>query len=211
MDMKKAMVIYLIGLFSYFSCADSLKNNQATSNITSSITDGRLDLHADLNEIVLFSSNIFLFYKHASIDSFLVVWGSGEYNKVQYDTLPMFAVGPPLLEWYNEDAICLRQGCGSPCFFAYILLFKTGEIKRYMYPLAYDIPNNLIAYASDNYDSKTFLWVENLLTGEKREIIEDYLPGPYSGLSIESINFNHSGLFVKWRNSQNRIQEKVFK
>jgi hypothetical protein len=210
MDMKKTMLIYLTILLFLSSCVNSLKKGNATPDIILDTTDGRFDLYANLNEIVLFSNNTFLFYKHISFDSFMAVWGNVKYDKIQYDTLHMFPIGPPLLEWHNEDAICLRQGCGTDCFFAYILLFKTSEIKTYMYPLAYDTTNNLIVCAG-NYDSKVFLVVENFLTGEKREIIEDYLPFGHSGYAIESIIFNQSGLFVKWRDSQNNLKEKVFK
>jgi len=205
------MLIFNILFFCFISCVNPKSSNFAVKETTTNFDNERVDLYINLNDTVLMSNNIFLVYKHESIDSFQVKWGKANNNMVYCDTLPIFPSGLPILTWHNDYAICLTQGCGTDCFFAYILLLQTSEIKTYMYPLAYDTANNLIAYANDNYNSKTFLFVENFLTGEKREITEDYLPGPHSGDAIDSINFIQNGLFVKWRDSQDKIKEKIFK
>jgi len=203
-------MLFFISLLSLVSCSNPKGSSLATKETVISSDIGRIDLYSNLNDTVLLSKNIFLVYEHVSIDSFRTKWGKVNNVMVYCDTLPIFASGLPILAWHNNNTICLTQGCGTDCYFAYILLFKTGEIKTYMYPLAYDTANNIIVCAGDNYDSKVFLVVENFLTGEKKEIIEDYLPGP-PGYAIESINFNQSGLLVKWRDSQDKMQDKVFK
>jgi len=214
MTLLRVNMIYKALIFStlficLISCTNPKGSSSAVKETVTSFDNERVDLYANLNDTVLLSNNIFLVYKHVSIDSFQVKWG--KVNNMNYcDTLSVFPGGLPVLAWHNDNAICLTQGCGTDCFFAYILLFKSSEIKKYMYPLAYDTVNNFIACAGD-YDSKVFLHVENFLTGEKREIIEDYLPYPHSGHAIESIHFNQNRLFVKWRNSHNKIKEKIFK
>ena len=205
------MLVFVIFLFHVVSCM-----NTTGSNIVPEKKDigydksACIDLNSNMNDTVFKSINGFLIYEHISIDYFLVKWGKSNSDMLYCDTLPMFPIGTPLYQWHNEEAICLRQGCGTDCFFAYILLFKAGEIKRYMYPMAYDTLNNVIAYADSNVP-EVFLVVENFLTGEKKEIIEDYLRGIHSGHSIESIRFNQNGLFVKWQDCKNETREKIFK
>lgn len=208
--MKKTILIALTILMFFASCANPQKENHTTtSEIFADTADGCMDLYTELNEIVLFSDKTFLFYKHLSADSLLVIWGNTKYGQVQYDTLPMFPIGPPLYEWSNDEVICLRQSCGTACFFAYVMLFRSGEIKQYMYPLAYDVAMNRIAYSgSDNPD--VLLVIEDLLTGNKKEIMASYKPGVLSAHSIDSIKFTAKGLYVKWLDINSKHIEKIF-
>ncbi|MDR3226442.1 MAG: hypothetical protein LBT56_02070 [Prevotellaceae bacterium] len=203
------MFVLLVLFFHLVSCTNPKKSNFAEKEtVTNYDNEQRIDRYPYLNEIILLTNKSFLFYKHISADSFMVIWGNGD--AVHIDTLHIFPNYLPLFEWYNKEAICLAQGCGTDCYFAYILLFKTGEVKEYMYPLAYDTVNNLVACAG-SYELKELVIVENFSTGEKREIIEDYLPCSYSGHAIESITFSQSGLFVKWQDNKGKTREKVFK
>lgn len=164
-------------------------------------------LHENI-DTVLVTDNSFLYFKTLSDTSFLAVWGSN-IERPNYDTLPMFPSGYPMLYWYNKDVICVRQSCGTSCFFSYVFPIRSSIIKKIMYPMAYDSVRNLIVY-TDNEDSKVFLTIENVLTGEKRDIIEKYKPGPFPGCAIDSIKFTTSGLYVKWTNANSQMKESIF-
>lgn len=159
-------------------------------------------------DTILVTDSSFLYLKTLSDTSFLAVWGS-DIKKPNFDTLPMFPSGYPMLYWYNKDIICVRQGCGTSCFFSYVFPIYSNTIKKIMYPMAYDTTKNLIAY-TDSEDTKVFLTIENVLTGEKRDIIETYEPGPFPGYSIDSIKFTTRGLYVKWSDANSQIKESIF-
>jgi hypothetical protein len=209
--MINKMFVLFVLFFHLVSCANPKKSNFAKKEtVTNYANEQRIDRYANLNDTVLMSNNGFLIYQYVSMNLFQVQWGNAKNDIIYCDTLPIFPNGLPLFEWHNEVAICLEQGCGTDCYFAYILLFKTGKIKKYMYPLAYDTVNNLVACAGD-YELKKLAVVENFLTGKKQEIIEDYIPCSHSGNAIDSITFNQSGLFVKWQDNNGEKREKVFK
>ena len=203
--------VLLVLFIHLVSCANPQKSNrEEQETATNYNNEQHLDLYANLNDTVLQSNNGFLIYQYVSADLFQMKWGNIHNNMVYCDTLHIFPIGLPLFEWHNKEAICLKQSCGTDCYFTYILLFKTGKIKQYMYPLAYDTINNRIACAGD-YALKELVVVENFLTGEKQKITEDYIPCSHSGNAIDSITFNLSGLFVKWRDSNDITRENVFK
>lgn len=175
-----------------------------------------------LPDTVLNKNGKFLIYRNISVDSYILNWGKDSIVNTSKDTMNTLPSGQLNLDWYSERAICLTQGCGTACFYSYILpLSKDAKEKFYDYPLAYDTLNNLIAYSvdslvfgddSDAYSDRPepFIIIENFLTNKRITIEEDYLPCPFSGVVIESIFFNSKGLHVRWRNSKDKIVSRTF-
>lgn len=186
------IVVYLVIL----SC-----NNSQHSSSTHSDTTVTLDT-------ILHKNGKFLFYQNITDTSYILIWGNNTIKNIAKDTVHILPSGKLNLEWYSDKAICVRQGCGSSCFYAYVLpLLSNAMEKFYMYPLAYDTVKNLIAY---NDDSSAFITIENFITGKKINIKEDFLPGPFQGYCIDSIAFNPKGLYVKWKDSKEKLVTKTF-
>jgi hypothetical protein len=198
--MKTNLLLLFITLsYINFSCYD---NKQKRLNIDNSKSEMLCDT-------ILFKGKIYAILEYTSDSTYILNWGNSKVKNTS-DTLFIFPIGKPVVEFYNEDAIIMRQGCGTSCFFAYIFPLENNmKEKIYMYPMAFDSINNLIAYCNDTNDF--FLTIENYTSGKKKIIHEDFLYGPFSGIGIDSIFFDIKGLFVKWRNNEEKLVEKVFK
>ncbi|MFA5300736.1 MAG: hypothetical protein WC389_21310 [Lutibacter sp.] len=160
-------------------------------------------------DTVLFKDSIYLFFENLSDSTYRLIWGNNELKNTSIDTIHVFPNGKLNLEYFNSKAIIVRQGCGSSCFFAYVLpIFQNVKEKLYMYPLAFDTTNNLIAYGNDKND--LLLTIENYISYKKMNINEDFLKGPFSGFCIDSIFFQSNGLFIKWKNSDDELVTKLF-
>jgi len=162
-------------------------------------------------DTVLSTDGRFLLFLNLSPESYQLEWGAEAYYNISVDTLRCLPDGKLKLEWYSKEAIVLRQGCGTACFFACILPLKPESREIfYMYPLAYDRINNLIAYNGD--DSEGLVTVENYLTRQKQVVSRDFLRGPFPGYAIDSIYFlsEKKQLLIKWMDSKEEAQSEIF-
>ena len=191
----KYLILSFLGLFIILSC-----KSQQPKKVSSDITYISSD-------IIFKDSSAFLYYLNLSNSTYLLEWGNQLFSNISTDTLHVLPNGKLNLVWNTSKAICLRQGCGTSCFFSYILpITKGSKEKFYMYPMAFDTLNNLIAYANDSLNH--FLTIENFATGRKMNINEKFLKGPYSGYYIDSISFQNDNLYVRWQNDEEKLVSK---
>ena len=104
----------------------------------------------------------------------------------------------PSLEWDNNDFICLRYGCGSPCWGVLILpLDSTDSARNIMYELAFNTPDNLIVYLDNDHYEK--IVVENLKSKVK-QVIEVPLKcdAAFLGACIDSISIKNKELYYRF-------------
>lgn len=165
------------------------------------------------NDIFLFTDTIvneadkFLYFDNLTDSTYLLVWGGLNYTNVSADTMPVLPNGKLYLDWIDKDAICVRQGCGTACFFAYILpLQPLARETMYFYPIDYDIPNHLVAYSPDLYST---IIVENFLT-QKRYPIAEPVKGPLGSFGLDSTSFQDKKLFIQWRDENYTIHSTEY-
>lgn len=163
-------------------------------------------------DTILNAGGKMLLFLNLDEEKYFLKWGSGTYSNISKDTLHSLPDGKVKMQWHSKDAIALRQGCGTSCFYAYILPLKDQASEAfYMYPLAYDTVNNLIAYNGDNNESLVI--VENYLTRQKQHIDRMFLRGPFPGYAIDSIAFlsDRRQLFLKWKDEEEENQSEILK
>jgi hypothetical protein len=168
-------------------------------------------LHVDTTKIdtVFYEIGTFLVLNYIGKSNYIARWGS-DTSTFSTDTIQKLSNGNAQVTVSKNKAIYIKQGCGSTCFFAYVLPFKQNSIaKYYLYPLAIDFKNNLIAYNGE--DTESLAVVENYLTGQSEKIKADFLSGPFPGYAIDSIVLSKERVFIQWKNSSNRKQTKEFK
>ena len=79
-------------------------------------------------------------------ENMFIEYGNRNFKKIMNDTFPCTDpyVGIPRLWWDNKDFICLRFGCGSPCWGAKILpLMEKDTVQTYMYQYGHDENRNV--------------------------------------------------------------------
>lgn len=196
--MKKNLLLFGVLLLLILSCITK-NQGKAVLNTNSPY----------LPDTILFKESKYLFFENLSDTTYKLVWGNTTFKNTSSDTIHVLPNGKLTLAWVSPNAIGIHQGCGSSCFFAYVLpLTLNAKEKFYMYPLAFDTLNNLIAYGNDKNDC--FITIENYISGVKMNLNEDFLHGPFTGFCIDSISFQSKGLFLKWKNSDEKEVTKFF-
>lgn len=145
-------------------------------------------------DTIFFSDSVSLKFKFLNEKNYVLLWGEKLYENESNDTLSLLPSGALNLEWENSHFLCLRQGCGTNCYFSYVLpLTKGAKEQFYMYPYSYEKRMGLIAY-NGNQDS-VLLLVTNLNTEETVGIMNDF----HKGSIIDSIGFiGKDSIYVKW-------------
>ena len=119
-------------------------------------------------------------------------------------------VGIPRLWWDNKDFICLRFGCGSPCWGAKILpLTEKDTVQTYMYQYGHDENRNVIIYLEyEAENDKSFLVARNLKSKETEEIeFESCDNVGFIGYCIDSISYQNGELFLQTKNMEELKEE----
>lgn len=195
--MKKVLLFGLFALL-IFSC-----NPINHGNVIAKTND------SNLIDTILFQDSRYLLFENLSDSTYRLIWGNKTIRNKSNDTIHILPSGKLNLSWVSNNAIGLRQGCGSSCFFTYVLpLVQNAEEKFYMYPLAFDTINNIIAYGNDRNDY--FLTIENYISGKTIKLNNDYLKGPFTGYCVDSISFQPKGLYLKWKDSKEKIVSNLF-
>ncbi len=201
---KYIIFLRLLLIVWVLSCKTELKKeNHQKKSITTAL---RIDTNK--TDTIFNASELILSVEYVGQSRYKATW-SNRYFKNQ-DTLKILENGNLSIQSSKEKGIYLQQGCGTSCFFGYVLPFKPKAIaKYYMYPFAVDLENDMIAYNGE--DEKHLMIVENYLTGKKQFIKADFLPGPYPGHSIDSVVFqNNNRLFIQWKLENGKVEKKLF-
>lgn len=201
------LILNLIGLLllvSIFYCSNPAEHYQKPEVKTMEI------LQIDTAEVdtVLNEAGLFLTLDYIKGAQFLATWGNSP-KYVSKDTIKILPSGNPHITMLKDKAIYIQQGCGTACFFGYMLPFNLNtDSKYYFYPFAVDLENNLIGFNGDN--SNYLLMVENYLTGKREYIQENFCHSNFPGYCIDSIKFENKEIFIRWRDEQEKVVEKKF-
>lgn len=203
--MVKINVLALIILSYYaFGCANNSKKLNAKER-----TLELVNIDTTQNLIIVDEAGAFLEFSHIANSKYLARWSN---NKIAFskDTLIILPEGNPQITILRNKGVYLQQGCGSSCFFGYILSFPNKEVKYYLYPLLVSLEQGLIAYNGE--DTENLVIVENFNTNKKKEIKADFLPGIYPGHSIENISFTEKNdISITWLDTNEEVQNQTFK
>lgn len=155
-------------------------------------------------DTIIYSDSVRLFASFKEQDSYkFVVEGEG----VQYSTqvLELFPIGLPVLKWYTRDWIFLQGGCGSSCFYGYLLpVSKPDTLRVYNFPLLVEKDKNIVIYCDDEA-----LIIENFSFRRKTEFKDSLLRGPYCGYSIENIRLENRMLVFRIVNGKDTLSRKI--
>lgn len=204
-DMVKINVLVLIILSFYaFGCMHNSKELNAKER-----TFELVNIDTTQNLIVVDEDGVFLEFSHIANSKYLARWSN---DKITFskDTLIILPEGNPQITILRNKGVYVQQGCGSSCFFGYVLSFSNKEAKYYLYPLLASLEQGLIAYNGEN--TENLVIVENFNTNKKKEIKADFLPGIYPGHSIESINFTgNNEITITWLGTNEEVKNQTFK
>lgn len=201
---KINVLVLMIFSFCAFGCMNNSKKLNAEERIFELV-----NIDTTQNQIVVDEDGAFLELIHIANSRYLARWSS---DKITFskDTLTILPEGNPQITISRNKGVYIQQGCGSSCFFGYILSFPNKEVKYYLYPLLVSLEQELIAYNGE--DTENLVIVENFNTNKKKEIKADFLPGIYPGHSIENISFTKKNeISITWLDTNEEVQNQTFK
>ncbi|MEM9887417.1 MAG: hypothetical protein AAF849_16095 [Bacteroidota bacterium] len=140
-------------------------------------------------------------------ENMFIEYGNKDFKKIMEDTFPCTDpyTAIPRLWWDNNDFICLRFGCGSPCWGTKILsLNKEDTVQTYMYQYGYDDKRNVIIYLEYEVETdKQLLVARNLKSKEIKEIEFEACDNvAFIGYCIDSVSYQRGELFLRTRNEE---------
>lgn len=166
--------------------------------------DGNFALSTDT---LIHENGTYLYLQDLSDSTYLMLWGKDGLDHVSQDTMPILPNGKLYVDWFDDNAICVRQGCGTGCFFAYILPLRFSDReKMYFYPIEFDVDNHLVAYSNDE---DSVITVENYLTG-KNYILPQPVKGPYGSFALDSTSFTNKKLYIRWWDDEYNSLKRVY-
>ncbi len=131
----------------------------------------------------------------------LIKWGQSAKLLYTSDTLHVLGSGNLNIAETEKNSILLKQSCGTCCQVGFILSISPPKCMKYLFFIASDLKNNLVAYISESDNS--FITVENFITGEKQIINETNLcPAAFKGECIDSVSLANKQLFIKWQGNK---------
>lgn len=182
---------YIISLLVLSNCS----NNTSIKKPEEALRVDTLILSKDLN----------LFAKYESENEYqFIAESNGQILKSQM--MKKFQSGLPKVEKFENNWVYLRGGCGSSCFYAYMLpvnIKGQDSLKTYMFPLFVDQKKNIIVYCIENT-----VMIENYGNGKSVSFKDERLVGPYCGFSIEKMNIT-GRKFVFEINLNNTLIEEI--
>lgn len=109
----------------------------------------------------------------------------------------------PKFKWDNNDFICLKYGCGSPCWGVKILPLNINDsIRNIMYDLAWDPGNNILVYLGEP-DYNSFI-IENLKSKTRQKVeLSQKCDETFLGYCIDSISVNKKELYYRFAITNN--------
>ena len=131
-------------------------------------------------------------------DTYEVRWSRGSLHRSTSQRITPTGGGEPAhLWWESTQFVVLRQGCGSPCWFAIVLPLDPQEPDRlYLYPMAYDRQRNLLAYLGDDVRSVV---AENLVTHKTLTVpLTPMCSSLFPGWCIDDPTFLEDSIHLRW-------------
>jgi hypothetical protein len=127
-------------------------------------------------------------YELNSLSAYTVHWGN---NRIKRSSEPQYILGPPAdylyYECHNDNCIILSAGCGSPCWYIYVLpLDSSRPIKKIWYPFAYDMENNLVAGVE--FSGDTIMRITNFETYKDTSLLGKGCGDAWFGSCIDSVS-----------------------
>lgn len=161
-------VVFLI------SCKPSVKSDVSQ-------TQSRIDTLVNTNDVKLYAV-----FKDSV--NYVFEYSSGS-QKGTAENLKMPPVGLPKVLWFDTSWIYLRGGCGSPCFYAYLIpLNGIDTLRTYMFPSFVDQEKRLLVYCDDN----DVLTIVNFQEGSSVSFSDENLVGPYCSRNIKDYKIDGS-------------------
>jgi len=104
----------------------------------------------------------------------------------------------PQFKWDNNDFICLKYGCGSPCWGVLLLPLNSKDtIRQIGFDLASDPINNMLVYL-DNLEYNKLV-VENLKTHDIQIIkFTKKCSSAFIGFCLDSVSIRKNKLFYRF-------------
>jgi hypothetical protein len=191
-NMGKNSFAYIILLLGLTNCS----NNTSLKKSVKVFKTDTLVSSEDLNLLAVFKTE----------DEYqFLAESNGKILKTQM--MNIFPSGLPQFEKFENHWVYLRGGCGSSCFYAYLIPINVAaqdSIKTYMFPLLVDQAKNIIIYCSEDT-----LMVENYTNGKSLSFKDKRLVGPYCGFAIENISIKENNVVFKINFSNTLTEEKI--
>ena len=136
-----------------------------------------------------------------SDDRYVLHWVTRSISRKSTDTLVILPSGKAQFNARSASFLLLRQGCGTACSIGYALpLNASSHELKFMYPLALDSANDLLACCSESASDK--IVVVNLITQKEFVIKRPFAHGPSCATSLDSIAFQKPlALLLVWRDT----------
>lgn len=137
-----------------------------------------------------------------------VQWGNKTFSRQLKEEF--YCDGPPnAIPWidrFSDKYIVMRRGCGSPCWYFYVLpLAKEQSITNGMFDLDMDLEKEQIVYI-DNHT----LTIEQLGTHRKQTVIPKIdCKAVFLGFCVDSIQLANNKLYIEWVDWKNNEKNKV--
>lgn len=191
---KTTTLIFIIlnvgGLLSFINC-----NHQVSSD--SQGIKASPSTFINIDSIPLNGGN-FLSYQFINDSIYYLKWGNKNQSIISTESFEIKGDGRLEIDAYDNNSILLKQSCGSLCQMAVILTIPTLKLKKYLFIIAYDLKNNLVAYLSEN--ENLFITIENFVTDKTQIINESELcPATFKVECIDSVSFENKQLYIKWQ------------
>ncbi|WP_423736317.1 hypothetical protein [Chitinophaga caseinilytica] len=152
------------------SCQPSVKSNESSNQ-------SRIDTLVNSKDVKLYA-----IFKDSI--NFAFEYSNGPQKGTTGD-LKMPPVGLPKVLWFDTSWIYLRGGCGSPCFYAFLIpLNGIDTLRTFMFPSFVDQEKRLLIYCDEN----DVLTIENFQKGTSVAFSDENLVGPYCSKNIKSYN-----------------------
>jgi hypothetical protein len=157
-----------------------------------------------------------LFYQfiQATDSTAFIKWGNKEITNIsKTDLFSNYLSKEKIdIDWANKKFLTLGRGTGSDTWINIVLpLTKGADLKFYENCMVFDKENG-IAVREWYTGSDTVLLAENIMTGEKQAIGQDWKKEPISfyHYCIDSISISNNMLYVKWV-LPNKLDDKATK
>lgn len=203
------MEIKIIGFLLFIVTIVSCKNNSSLMKNTDKIQESS----KKSDKYIVKSSGDYYRFHFKDDTIYTIEWGNKSFKNETKQTFEILGNGTLNLSKSGDAVIILEQSCGTSCSYCVVLPLKTGaKEKVFIQTISYDINKNLIVYIPEE---ETFIRIENYLTGEKLDILENNLcPAAFKGDCIDSVYFKGNNVIIKWQGSQwedNKVdpQEKI--
>lgn len=156
-------------------------------------------------DTIIYTDSIKLFASFKDQDNYnFVIEGNGV--KTETELLKVFPMGLPQVQWYNDQWIYMRGGCGTSCFFGYLLpVNRTDTMRVYNFPLFLEKDREIIMYCDDDV-----ITIENFSSRRKSQFKDSLLlHGPYCGYSVENIKLQDNDLLFQIADDDKVANRKV--